>query len=441
MRELVASVCLAALTACGSVDTEQVDAPPDPIDAPVTDAAPIDAPACPIGTTAMCAGAELITCDGQGNITGTEACLLGCNATERRCNKLAPSNNLAAFYDEAEGATDLILVGAATIDTDSGTITDTGGARTPLTSTVTAGLPVGVFVIKVRSFTTGGLVTVQGTRALAIVSAGAVTIGHRLSVSARADINGPGALAIDANCRGGNAGAANANGHAGGGGGGFGTAGGRGGTGGSPTVQGGAAGGIAGVGELIPLRGGCPGGRSGPQPASYAAGGGGGAIQISSGTSIDIGAGGFVAANGGGGRGPSNPIFCIIDTPCGIGEGAGSGGAILLEAPSITVAATGGVVANGGGGSCGVTGSGSAGLFSAMPAPGQTCAGDTGSGGDGAAGATAAQPGGNGLNDDPVGGGGGGGLGRIRVNLPLGTTFTPAGVVSGASSAGALAVR
>ncbi|MEO7096814.1 MAG: hypothetical protein ABI175_26385 [Polyangiales bacterium] len=55
--------------------------------------------------------------------------------------------------------------------------------------------------------------------------------------------------------------------------------------------------------------------------------------------------------------------------------------------------------------------------------------------------AIAAQPGGPGINDDPVGGGGGGGAGRIRVNMPPSQAFTPAGTVSPASTLGLLAVR
>lgn len=425
--------------ACGSVDSTPIDAA---IDATEIDAREIDAAlACPIGVTTMCSGSDLVTCDGQGNVTATTACPLGCNQGAGRCNKVNPSNNLAAFFDEAEGATDLVLMGQTTIDTDAGTITDQSGARTPLTSTVTTGVPVGVFVIKVKSFQTGGIVTVVGSRALAIVSAENVTINHVLSMSARGELNGPGAIATDTTCRGGSAAAGNVNGDAGGGGGGFGTAGGRGGTGGNPQIAGGTPGGTVGVPELTPLRGGCPGGRASDAPANHFAGGGGGAIQIVSGTLISIGDGGFIAAHGAGGKGPTGPIFCIVDVPCGVGEGGGSGGAILLEAPAITVAATGGIVANGGGGKCGVFGSASGGTNNATPAPGQTCGGDTGSGGNGSAGGVAAQNGGNGLNDDPVGGGGGGGAGRIRVNLPLGTSFTPMGVVSGASSAGSLGVR
>src|SRR5690606_9943143 len=97
------------------------------------------------------------------------------------------------------------------------------------------------FVVKVKSLTTGGNVTVTGTRALAIVSAGDVSIGHVVSVSAKLSSAGPGAVSNEAACRGGNAAAGNSEGRAGGGGGGFGTAGGQGGIGGSPSVTAGSA--------------------------------------------------------------------------------------------------------------------------------------------------------------------------------------------------------
>jgi hypothetical protein len=424
------------LVGCGTVKkNEQVDADTPDIDAPVT--------ACPAGTTELCMSNTHLTCDAQGNMLTTETCSLGCNTGQPRCNKLSPSNNLSMAFDEAEQAPDLLMMGGATIDTDTGMIVDQSGNRTPPTSTLTTGLPVGVFVIKAKNVTLNN-VQVTGTKALAIVASGTITIAGTLSVSARRDISGPGSL--DNACRAGSASAGNANGNAGGGGGGFGTAGGRGGTGGSPVVQGGTAGPVVGNVELVPLRGGCPGGHPGgnvqdADPAAPDPGGGGGAIQLVAGVEIKVMAGGAISAQGGQGKSNDSPIFCIVDTPCGNGEGAGSGGAILLETPKLTVEATGVIAANGGGGSCGVFGQGQPGQSSETPAMGQSCGGDTGNGGAGAAGNVAALNGGNGLNDDPVGGGGGGGAGRIRVNLPLSQTFTPAGIVSPANTVGVLQTR
>lgn len=439
---ILAGFALAGLTAaCGNVKNDEVDAPP-----PMIDAAP-DAPtSCPIGTLDLCTADTHLTCDAQGAITATETCALGCNPTEPRCNKLAPSNGLTVAFDEAAQAPDLLLVGAATIDTDAGSITDEGGVRTPPTSSLTAGLPIGVFVIKAKDVRLNN-VQVTGTKALAIVASGTMTIRGVVSVSARRDISGPGSL--DNACRAGSSPAVpsgNVNGFGGGGGGGFGTAGGKGGNGGNPVILGGTAGPVAGNVELVPLRGGCPGGHPNgglldTDPVAPDPGGGGGAIQLVAGTEIVVGAGAFVSANGGGGKSNDTTLFCLIDTPCGSGQGAGSGGAILLESPKVTIAATGGLAANGGGGSCAPSGTGAAGGNNATPAVGQACNGDTGSGGNGAAAGIAAQNGSPGLNDDPVGGGGGGGAGRIRVNLPLSQAFTPAGTISPASTLGVLGTR
>jgi hypothetical protein len=404
-----------------------------------------DAPAgrvCAVGSTTACSGDNLITCDADGNQASSEVCTLGCNSSGTpACKLVAPSNGLSAELDDSALAPDLTLMGVTTIDTDAGTITDQSGARTPPTTTVSGG-PVGVFVIEAKSFTSSDHVTVTGTRALAIVSFGAVQIGSLVAVDATGfGVDGSGAVVGDATCAGSSAGAGNSHGEGGGGGGGFGTKGGIGGSGGAPTVAGGAGGNTTGTIELVPLRGGCRGGRPSNQFNNYNSGGGGGAVQIVSNTSIAIADHAFISANGGGGQGPAGPIACIVNTPCGDGEGGGSGGGILLEAPAITVSALGGVVANGGGGTCNVEGSAQSGQLSATPAMAQPCGGDDGSGGNGAAGALAALNGAPGSGNNPVGGGGGGGAGRIRINLPLGTTFAPAGTISPTPSVGTLATR
>lgn len=446
LRPWSASACrlvaVASLVACGNVTADSPDASVPATDSSVLDVA-IDGPlACPIGTGATCSGADLVTCDGQGHITNTQACSLGCDATNKRCFKINPSNGLAGSLDDAATANDLVLTGLATIDTDAGTVTDATGTRVVQTSALTVGLPVGLLVLKVKSFTTGGDVTVVGARALAIVSAGLVKINHVVSVSARTQLNGPGAIVSDFACMGGGTGNGNAKGWAGGGGGGFGSAGGRGGTGGNPTVQGGSAGGVSGTSELVPLRGGCPGGRDNTAGADYTAGGGGGAIQIVSGLRIEVGDGGFIAANGsGGGRYRGLDSVCAVGIPCDHGSGGGAGGAILLEAPAVTVSALAGVVANGGGGGCNVNGAGSPGALSGTPAAGSTCFQDSSKGGNGGTGVVAAQNGGNGASTAPVGGGGGGGAGRVRVNVATATPFAPSGVVSGAKTTGTVGVR
>lgn len=427
IRVLSCYALVVAFVACGKVSSNNnVDAASGRV--------------CAAGTMSACMQDNLVTCDASGQQVSSMACALGCDATGTpRCKKVDPSNGLASALDDAEHAPDLALMGDTTIDTDAGTITDQSGARTPPTMSKADG-PVGVFVVEAKSVT-AGKVTVTGSKALAIVAFGAVQINGAISVDATGfGINGPGAVTNDPACAGGNAGPGNSSGEAGGGGGGFGTKGGSGGSGGSPTVAGGTSGGASGTIELVPLRGGCPGGRASNKFNGYAAGGGGGAIQIVSSTSITIADNGFVSANGGGGQGPSGPVACIINSPCGNGESGGSGGGILLEAPVVTVATNGGIVANGGGGTCSVSGSAQGGQRSAMPAMGQSCSGNNGSGGNGAAAAIGALNGAPGSGSFPVGGGGGG-AGRIRINVPLGSTFSPVGVVSPAATVGTLGMR
>jgi len=435
MRIVLWMVAVTSVAACGSVSSNP--------DANTHHDATIDGTptACPAGVTSMCSGDNLITCDSSGAITNTTACALGCDATAApRCLKLSASNGVTPYLDESATAPDLVLMGSATIDTDAVSIVDQSGARTAPTVVMTASLPVPVLVIKAKTFATGGAVTVTGSRALAIVVDGDITISHVISVSAPLVGNGPGALPTDAVGKGGDGALGTMEGMSGGGGGGFGTAGGRGGTGGVPTVNGGNPGGVSVASTLIPLRGGSPGGHPGNTSTSYSPGGGGGAIQLVSNTSITFAANGIISANGGGARGPSN-FACIVNTPCGHGEGGGAGGGVLLEAPSVTMDATAGIYANGGGGTCGVNGSAESGKNSTTPAAGQVCGGATGNGGNGAAGATPALNGGNVSGDNAVGGGAGGGLGRIRVNLKAGVTFSPAGTTSGALTAGAVGTR
>lgn len=137
----------------------------------------------------------------------------------------------------------------------------------------------------------------------------------------------------------------------------------------------------------------------------YQWGAGGGAIQISSGTSIRVRGVGIVTAGGGSAYG-----------------GGGSGGAIILEAPTLTI--EGNVSANGGGGGAFCTNCtseyGTGGEGNNTSAPGGTDGAGVQSGGAGAAGATT--NGGDGNAGDGGGhfGGGGGGAGWIRLNSQSG---------------------
>ena len=197
---------------------------------------------------------------------------------------------------------------------------------------------------------------------------------------------------------------------------------------------------------LIPLYGGTAG-----QSGGYMGndGGGGGAVQITAGVSIEIS--GSIFAGGGGGKGG------VFNWGSSGGGGGGSGGAILLEAPSITM--TGTLNANGGGG-------GGGGGESHYGTDGEDANdelasggyGDDGGGcalqghtvgGDGGNGATSSAGAGTGQRSDYIsgclgvafvgGGGGGGGFGRIRINTTTGCNC--GGKISPSASFGMLGVK
>ena len=133
----------------------------------------------------------------------------------------------------------------------------------------------------------------------------------------------------------------------------------------------------------------------------------GGAVQISSATSIIVRGVGFINAGGAGAMG-----------------GGASGGAILLEAPTVTIQGT--LAANGGAG-----GSYSAGV-GAPATPSNVAAVGTGNGGAGTAGATI--NGAVGMPSDAgsvsANGGGGGGAGYIRINVGSGGAILDGGTIS-----------
>ena len=164
-----------------------------------------------------------------------------------------------------------------------------------------------------------------------------------------------------------------------------------------PQAKGGSAYGSA---AIVPLAAGSAGG----YVVGYAWGAGGGAVQISSGTSIIVRGAGIIDASGGGGN---------------LG-GGGSGGAILLEAPTITI--EGVLAANGGGGGAYTTSmpsqAGQNGPASSTAASG----GPEGAWSGGAGGAGTTVNGTNGTSGDAGAnlGSGGGGAGFIRLNSTSG---------------------
>jgi len=402
----------------------------------------IDAVVTCTASTTTCSSSTLVVCDADGIGTVT-TCGFGCAISGDRCNDLDPSNGLRTYLDQSANASPLVLSGNAIIDTSAGTITDGDGTVLTVATASVPATPVEILVVTVKSFEAAN-VKVRGTRALAIMSDGDVTIGGVMSVSAESYVPGPGSInTLDCTAM---SGFANTSGGGGSGGGGYGSAGGQGGDGG--TLSGGAGGAPNGNQELVPLRGGCPGaaanGADSPDPLHRRKGQGGGAIQISARGRVRLGPGAFIAANGGGAKSyTGTPLYvCSVSGPltCHNGSGGGSGGAILIEASSIEVPATAGLVANGGAGHCSSHGQAPDGQLGEGIVAGTDCSDWTGvgNGGNGAAAATDATGGGNATN----GGGGGGGVGRIRINLPSGATFdgvTP--IVSPSPSVGSVALR
>ena len=224
-------------------------------------------------------------------------------------------------------------------------------------------------------------------------------------------------------------------GGSGGGGGGFGSVGGEGGRGAASrdcsgqvpntAASTGVAGGLGGVAAAssTALRGGCGGrgGGYGDGDASDAGmgGPGGGALGLVARTDLVVGATGVVHAGGAGGRGGGG-------SRAGAG-GGGTGGMIYVAGGTVQIMAGGVLAANGGGGGGGGDGPGQPGTDgrpSADVAPGGL-RGNAGSpGGEGGYMTTIPTGGGTG---DRGGSGGGGGVGVIRIQA--GTTTSIAGAV------------
>jgi hypothetical protein len=305
----------------------------------------------------------------------------------------------------------------ATINTTTGDVVNGDGTNVDWPSTLVPAENQGTGV-RVFPVTRANLsdVTVIGENAIAIVSAGDVVIDGDLAIAP-----GAGNLIDSAICQVPVEGPSESIGL---GGGGFGSAGAKGGDEG--TTQGLAGGPVNGAPGLEPLRGGCLGGQAClqcgvviGQPPSVA-GLGGGAIQISSETSIIVA--GSITAHGGGatindGEGSNR------------GMGGGSGGGVLLEAPRFELLVGSLVGANGGGGSCSLD-NGGPGDNAGMP-NGGSCLPANGDGGDGATIGRIAQVGGS-VPDGNIAGGGGGGLGRVTIRaneLTLNGETSPVPVV------------
>jgi hypothetical protein len=353
-----------------------------------------------------CTNSQLTSCNAQGTASTTETCALGCANDGMRCLTFEPSNGLGAALADSVAQPDIALPAGTRIDTDSGVVQDGNGSAVAVKSVLVpqAGAPE-IRVLEAHSFSVDGAV-ITGSRAIAFVARGPITLSGRLTARASTANGGPGAQSSatcngkDANqfscscapvlCAVGTGGAGNA--QAGGGGGGRSL----------PNANGGGA-----LSAFSPLAGGCSGGsQRDPSGINVVArgGAGGGAVQLVSLDKVTLDAQGVVDVGGGGGASTT---------------GGGSGGIVVIEAPQVSISGSGaGVAANGGaGGGCGMTGPDA--LANTSPAPGAVCANYfAGSGG------TGAKPPGFGcvLNVDSctavcpvVYGGGGGSVGRMRV--------------------------
>lgn len=326
---------------------------------------------------------------------------------------------------------DQALQGVLVLDTDAGTLVDDTDAMLSITTmpVMTKTNSVEVLALFVGNLTLDGTtrLRVVGSRPLAIISRGTVTLAAGAVIDLSAGGAGARAMCSDNAAQ---PGAIDSGGASGGGGGGFGAAGGNGGNGDSDGGQ--STGGTGGAAVTLPTGplGGCPGAGGGEGGDPGGAGAlGGGAIYIAAATKIDIAATAGINAGGGGGAGGARSGGSFGDAG---GGGGGSGGMILFESPLVRSAGI--LAANGGGGGEG-SGNNDAGdpgdkaLLTIEPALGGTGGSGTGTAG-GVGGTVATPPGGTPPGAQQGGGGGGGGsVGFIHVDstdVQLGTLVSPA---------------
>ena len=376
-------------------------------------------------------------CEGDGGCTyasvaNGSTCDGGfCLAGACRLFPYAPSNVDPAALTPS-GA--LLVNCAATFDSSDGGGTWCGAAPAVYLVAQDGGEPAAVISVRGLMVTAdGGSLTLRGSRpVIALVwDPGATLIDGLVDARGLLAAPGPGGNRSTCGLQAGGIGGNNASQRgSGGGGGGFATRGGW----GSPSDTGnvpGGDGGTAGPAVLTPLVGGCPGGRGGTTTSGMGGpgGAGGGALQLSAAGILRLGPNAVVSVSGGGASGTPN-------SSRGGGGGGGSGGAILLEGVGLDLLAGAWLTANGGGGGEGADADepgdrGDDGASaSSTPAAGGTGLSNSGaSGGAGAAGATGPET--PTLGGNAVGGGGGGAAGRIHLRANGGScnrtaTFSPA---------------
>lgn len=370
-------------------------------------------PFCNADEVIGCEGSELTKCNGEGTATVTEVCAIGCASSEPRCLTFEPTNGLAAAFNASANEPAIVLPAGARIDTDVGLVQDANGNTIAFTSVdvdQVGGLRIRAFIARSLS---AADVTVTGTRPIAFVARGPITVSGRVKVRATGTTGGPGSRS-SAVCDGGLSeefvGICSTPHRIGTGGGGNDQVGGKGGASNSLGRGGGALTGFS------PLAGGCRGGdqMSINQTSVLQRGGaGGGAIQFVSATRVSFSSLGLIDVGGGGGLSTT---------------GGGSGGNVVIEAPEVSFSGPmAGVVANGGsGGGCQMSGSDA--TVTTAPPVAPTCANYFGGNGGtvNSAPTNGCQSGCDSSNCPVVYGGGGGSVGRIRI-ATIDGSFTASG--------------
>lgn len=392
-----------------------------------------DGPPVPDGgvcTTASveCASADVLrTCNEPGVDPIDTVCAWGCLEAPAHCGRLVPAGG-AVTSDDLAADPQLVDVTVDTVTINS----DTGAIGPALTPTSIRGAGEGVVdgiafetrgtasVFRVGSLAIDGPVTVTGSHAVAVVSAGAIRVNAVVDMRGTCTLTtaGPGGFpggpAGEA-AGGSGAGMAGTTINEGGGGGGHG---GAGGAGGRPFGAGPSGGASFGMPDVAQLVGGGGGGGGASVSTGGAGGGGGGALQLASNTRIEIATGGGINAGGCGGK-------AAPGAQNGCGGGGGAGGTILLEAPVITI---GGTLAVNGGGGAGGSDSGQNGQAGAL-ARSAASGGAGAAGGVGGAGAAAADINGSAGAGAMRSGGGGGAIGRMRFHTRAGSATIEAAAV------------
>jgi hypothetical protein len=331
-----------------------------------------------VPSSAVCSQSTLTTCGTDGLVASMQACDYGCPpVATNRCADIAPANGLSSVLDSINASTPTLTINAGgthTLDTDAQTL-DGVALPTATVKTQGAGNPE-LLALAYRSISIplGQTVNVTGSRALALVSSGDITIGGSIVLSA---------IGIDGNGRGGftdgpGAVGAGGGGHcvlasnlgigSGGGGGSNGYVGGAGGQGakGNATtcaVGGGSPAARTDTSTIEPLIGGQTGGQGGSGNSTACSGfnpgvggvggGGGGALQLVTRGVLHLSGARLLAVGGGGAVG-------FTRTTSGVtyetgGGGGGSGGSMLFEAKTIDLgtATLANISATGGGGGAG----------------------------------------------------------------------------------------